>query len=87
MRRCAQQRFALAQGLMHQAKLAVFEITQAPVDELGGSRGRAGREVVLLDQNRAQTAAGGVPRNSGTIDTAANNSQVKISHCASHIGE
>jgi hypothetical protein len=41
----------------------------------------------LLDQNRAQAAAGRIPRNSGAIDTAADNSQIKISHCASQAGE
>src|SRR6516164_9374638 len=87
MRRGTQQRFALAQGLMYQAKLAVFKITQPAVDELGRGRGRARRKVVLFDQNRTQAAASGIPRNSGAIDTAADNRQIKISHWASHAGE
>jgi hypothetical protein len=41
----------------------------------------------LLDQNRTQAAAGGIPRNSGAIDTPADDSQIKISHWASHAGE
>jgi hypothetical protein len=41
----------------------------------------------LLDQDSAQATASGIPRNSGAIDTAADDSQIKISHCASDAGE
>jgi ABC-type Fe3+/spermidine/putrescine transport system ATPase subunit len=38
VRRGAQQRFALLQRFAHQAELAVFEVAQAAVDQLGAGR-------------------------------------------------
>ncbi len=54
-------------------KPAVLEIAQAAVDELGRGRRGAGGEVVLLDQQHAQAAAGGVARDAGAVDAAADN--------------
>ena len=60
VRRHAQHDLALDQRLAHQAEPAVLEIAQPAVDQLGRGRGGAGREIVLLDQQHPEPAAGGV---------------------------
>ncbi len=80
MRRRAQQHFAFAQRLAHQAKFVMLEITQAAVNELGRRRRGTGGEIVLLDQDDAQAAAGGVARDAGAVDTAADDSEVEVGH-------
>ena len=80
MRRHPQQDFALDQRLAHQPEPAVLEIAQAAVDQLGGGRRGAGREVVLLDQQHAKTAAGGVAGDAGAVDAAADDGEIEIRH-------
>ena len=50
------------------------------MDELGGGRRGAGREIVLLDQQDAQPAAGGVAGNARAIDAAADNGEIEVGH-------
>jgi hypothetical protein len=50
------------------------------MDELGGRGRRAGREIVLLDQQNAQAPAGGIAGNSGAIDAAAHNGEIEVGH-------
>ena len=80
MRRHAQQDFALGQRLAHQAEGAVLEIAQAAVDQLGGGRRGAGGEIVLLDEQHAQAAAGGVAGDAGAVDAAADDGEVEVGH-------
>ena len=80
MRRRAQQHLALAQRLAHQPEFAVLQIAQAAVDELRGRRRGAGGEIVLLDQDDAKAAAGGVARDAGAVDAAADDGEIEISH-------
>ena len=69
-----------SQRLAHQAEGAVLEIAQAAMDQLGGGRGGAGGEIVLLDQQHAQAAAGGVAGESGSVDAAADDGEVVVGH-------
>ena len=72
----AQQHLALDQGLAHEAELVVLEIAQAAVDQLAaGGRGVLG-EVVLLAQQHRQAAAGGIARDAGAVDPAADDQKV-----------
>ena len=80
VRRHAQHHLALDQRLAHQPQPAVLEIAQAAVDELGGSGRRAGGEIVLLDQQDAQTPAGGIAGDAGAVDAAADNGQIEVGH-------
>ena len=80
MRRRAQQHFAFAQRLAHQAEFAVFEIAQAAMNELRRRRRGAGGEIVLLDQNDAEAAAGGVARDAGAVDAAADDGEIEVGH-------
>ena len=80
VRRHAQQHLALVERLAHQAERAVLEIAQAAVDQLGRGRRGAGGEVVLLDQQHAQAAAGGVARDPGAVDAAADDGEVEVGH-------
>ncbi len=82
MRRHAQQHLALIQRLAHQPEGAVLEIAQAAMDQLGGGRGGAGGEIVHLDQQHAQAAAGGVAGEAGAVDAAADDGEVEVGHCA-----
>ena len=77
-----EQPLALGQRLAHQQERAVLEIAQPAVDELGGGRRGAGRQVVLLEQQHAQAAAGGVARDAGPVDAAADDGEVVVRHCA-----
>ena len=79
----AQQDLALRQRFGHQAKLELLEVAQAAVDQLGrGRRSRAGK-VAALDQQRRQAAAGGVARDAGAVDAAANDEEI-VDHRAAH---
>ena len=80
MRGHAQQHLALAERLAHQAEGAALEIAQAAVDQLGGGRGGAGGEIVHLDQQHAQAAAGGVAGEPGSVDAAADDGEVEVGH-------
>jgi hypothetical protein len=50
------------------------------MDELGRGGGGAGGEIVLLDQQNAQAAAGGVAGDPGAIDAAADNGEIEVGH-------
>src|SRR4051794_9037614 len=50
VRRVAQQSAAFTQGFVNEAELAIFEIAETAVDELGGSAGGAGGEVAAFDE-------------------------------------
>ena len=80
VRRHAQHHLALDQRLAHQPEPSLLEIAQAPVDELGGGRRRAGREIVLLDQQNAQAPAGGVAGDPGAVDAAADDGEIEVGH-------
>ena len=77
-----QQHLALGQRLAHQPERAVLEIAQAAVDQLGRGRRGAGGEVVLLEQQHAQAAAGGVARDAGAVDAAADDGEIVVGHGA-----
>jgi hypothetical protein len=72
------QPLALDQRLAHQPELAIFEIAQPAMDQLGrGGRGVA-RQIVLLDQQHAQPAPGRIARDPDAVDAAADDQQVGI---------
>ena len=50
------------------------------MDQLGGGRRGAGGEIVLLDQQHAQAAAGGVARDAGAVDAAADDGEIVVGH-------
>ena len=80
VRRHPQHHLALDQRLAHQPKPSLLEIAQPAVNELGRGRRRAGGKVVLLDQQDAQPAAGGVAGNPRAIDAAAHNGEIEVGH-------
>ena len=80
VRRHPQHHLALDQCLAHQAEPSLLEIAQAAVDELRGGGRCAGGKVVLLDQQDAQPAAGGIAGNPGAIDAAADNGEIEVGH-------
>ena len=77
MRRVRQQAFAFAQRLAHQPDLSMFQITQSAVNDASGSAGGAGREIVLLNQQRALAPLRTLPSNSDAVDAAADYQNVK----------
>jgi hypothetical protein len=72
----AHQDGALACGLPGQAPLAVGEVAQAAVDELGAPAARALGEVAALDQRDRQAPAGGVERDARAGDPATDDEHV-----------
>jgi len=56
----------------------VFEIAQATVNNAGRTAGRAGREVMLLNQKRAASGPGAFAGNCDAIDSAADHDGLKM---------
>ncbi len=52
----AEKNLTFRQRFVDETELALFEIADTAVDELGGLRRRPGREVVPLDESRAKAA-------------------------------
>ena len=77
VRRRGEHDLALAQRLAHQREVVELEVAQAAVDQLGAGRRGVRGEVVLLAEQRAQAAAGGVARDAGAVDAAADDEQVE----------
>ena len=75
-----QQHLALGQRLADQPQRAMLEIAQPAMDQLGRGRRGARAEVVLLQQQHAQAAAGGVARDAGAVDAAADDGEVVVGH-------
>ena len=71
-----QQHLALDQRLAHQPELVVLEIAQAAMHQLAAARRGARGEVVLLAQQHRQAAAGGIARDAGAVDAAADDQEV-----------
>ncbi len=79
VRRIAQQPATFVQGFVDQVEVAVFQVAQAAVDELGRETAGAGGEVALVDQSDAQAAQHGVQRDAGAGDAAAEDEQIERS--------
>src|SRR5262249_42677675 len=77
VRGVAQEPAALAQGLADEADVAEFEVAEPAVDELGGGAAGAGGEVALVDEADAEPAEGGVQRDAGAGDAAAEEEEVE----------
>ena len=54
----------------------MLEVAQPAVDQLGDADEVRAGEVVVLDQQHRQAAAGGVARDAGAVDAAADDQQV-----------
>ena len=80
MRRRLEQPRPLDEGLAHERKLEMLEITQAAVDQLGGSRGGGARVVALLGEHHFQAATGRVAGDGRAVDAAADDEQVEGLH-------
>src|ERR1700677_66750 len=76
MRRDSPQRLALQQRLAHQAKLEIFEIAKAAVDQLGRRAGGGGSQVAFFSKENGPAASGGVARDATTVDAAADHGEV-----------
>ena len=67
---------ALAEGFQDEGDVALFEITDAAVDELGTAAGGALGEVVGFEQERAQAAGGGIDGDTEAGGSAADDDDV-----------
>ena len=76
MRRDAEQDLSLAHVAADEAEVEELEVTEAPVDQPGGTRARAGREVVLFDQRDAEAAESGVARDPRADDPAPDDEEI-----------
>src|SRR6267142_65474 len=71
-----EQQRALAQALADELQVSLFEVTHAPVNELGTAARSALREIALFEQHRAVAAARRVNRATQASRTAADNNDV-----------
>jgi hypothetical protein len=76
VRRLRHEDLAFAQRLAHEPEIIGLEIAQTAMDQLGGARGGAFREVALLGQGDGETAPGSVAGDSGAVDAAADDEEV-----------
>ena len=76
MRRDAKQDFAFNQRFTHQAKLVMFQIAQATMDQLGGIGRSAAGQIAFFEQHHGKPASRRIPRNAGAIDATTNDGQV-----------
>src|SRR5438094_1194893 len=80
-----EQALALGEVLVDERELPLLEVAQPSVDQLGGLRRRAGREIAALDQRGTQTARGGVEGHPGPGDAASDHEEVEV--LLGHSGE
>ena len=73
----APQYLALGQRLAHQGEFVIFEIAQAAMDQLGGSRGGAARQVARFQQQDLRPPAGRVPGDARAVHPAADHDKVE----------
>ena len=69
---------ALGERLVDEAELALVEVAQTAVHELGAAAAGARREVVALDERGPQATRGGVERDAGAGDPAAHHEHVEV---------
>lgn len=75
--RClGQQYFTLGQCFAHQAKLVVFQVAQATVDQLAAGRRGVLGQVVLFAEEHLEAAPSGVGSDAHAIDTTTDHSEV-----------
>ena len=79
VRRSPQENLPLDQGFADEAELVIFEIAQPAVDEFAGTRRCSFGEIAFLDEQDRKSTTGGVARDSGAIDAAADDSEVEVS--------
>ena len=77
VRRDPQQDLALFQRLADHAELAVFQVAQPAMDELGARAGRVRSQVVLFAQGDLQPASRRVAGDPGSIDPPAHHQHVE----------
>ena len=70
VRALAEQAITLAHRLADEAQFAMFQVTQAAMNNARGAAGNPGGEIILLDQQSALAGAGALPRHRDAIDAA-----------------
>ncbi len=69
---------AFLERLVHQREIHLLEVAQATVHEFGGTTGRAGGEVALLDKTDGEPAGRGIEGATDAGDTAADDQHVEF---------
>src|SRR3954463_6724835 len=75
--RGTQQQLTFRERLPHQAERVMLQITQAAVDQLGGSRRGATGQIALLEQENGKATACRVAGNPAAVDAAADDREVE----------
>ena len=76
VRGVAQQHLAFLKRVAHEAEIAVFQVAQSAVDQLGAGRRGVRGEVVLLAEQDFESPSRRVARDARTVDAAADDEQV-----------
>ena len=66
-----------ARGLVDEADLALLEIAESAVDQLGGLRRGAAREIAPLHESGPEAPGGGIEEHAGPCDPAADDEHVE----------
>ena len=69
---------SLVESLVHEKEVALLQVAQPAVDQLGGPGGGAGCEVPGLDQGGAEASRRGVEGDSATGDAATYHEHVEV---------
>src|SRR6185503_16844929 len=77
VRREPDHELALEQRLPHVAEVEVLQVAKSAVDELARASRRARGEVGLLDERDRVAAGGGVERDAGAGDPAADDDEIE----------
>ena len=77
MRIPLQQPLPLPQRLAHLPDVPMFEVAQASMNDAGRTAGRAGGEIVLLDQKRAPSGASTFASDGDSVNSAADYNHVE----------
>jgi hypothetical protein len=75
-----QQGAPLPVRLHHHPELTLLQISLAAVDEAAGTRAGAGSKVVLLDQDRSQSAHRRVSGDARSVDTTPDDQEIRRLH-------
>jgi len=78
MRRDAEQRLPLANGLVNEMELTPFEISDAAVNQSGGATGGAARKIIALEQRHSEASHRGVPGDAAARNSAADHEKVEF---------
>jgi len=69
---------ALADGLLYEAELGVFQIAKSTVNDASGTAGNPGAEIVLFEQQNALAGTGTLSCHGHAVDAASDDHHMEV---------